>query len=69
MTYTTDGKYSVFAGKIEVARSYVGNDGYEVRIRQGMLRMETIEKIFADCPEFAAKNEMNINKVPKLFSK
>jgi len=68
MKYTTDGKYSVYAGKNEIARSYIGNEGYEVRIKQGMPRMETVAKIFADCPEFAAANEMDVNKVPKLFS-
>jgi len=68
MKYTTDGKYSVYAGKTEIARSYVGNDGYEVRIKQGMPRMETWDKIFADCPQFAATNEMDAKKVPKLFS-
>ena len=68
--FTTDGKYSVFLGKTEIARSYLGQDGcYEVRILQGMPRMETIEKIFRDCPEFAKNNDMDINIVPKLFSK
>jgi len=67
--YTSDGKYTVMCGKIVIARSYVGDDGYEVRILQGMPRMETIEKIFKDCPDFAASNDMDINKIPKLFSK
>lgn len=66
--YITDGKCSVFAGKTEIARSYVGYDGYEVRILQGLPRMETIEKINTDCPEFLTNNEWPINKVPKLFS-
>ncbi len=69
MTYTTDGKYSVFAGKQEIARSYIGFDGYEVRILQGLPRMETVAKIFADCPDFAANNEMKTDRVLKLFSK
>lgn len=67
--FTTDGKYQVFSGKTVIAKSYVGNDGYEVRILQGMPRMETVEKIFADCPEFAKANDMSINIVPKLFSR
>jgi hypothetical protein len=68
MKYTTDGKCSVYAGKIEVARSYVGYDGYEVRVLQGMPRTETIAKIFEDCPEFAKNNNIDKNYYPKLFS-
>ena len=67
ITYTSDGKCSVFCGKTEIARSYVSEDGYEVRILQGMDRMKTWDKIFEDCPEFAKNNDMDINKVPKLF--
>lgn len=67
--YTSDGKYAVYYGKTIIAKSYVGKNGYEVKILQGMPRMETVEKIFRDCPEFAQNNEMNINVVPKLFSK
>lgn len=69
MTYTTDGKYCVYAGKKVIAKSYIGQDGYEVRILQGMPRMETVKKIIEDCPDFAAENDMKINIVPKLFSK
>lgn len=71
--YTSDGKYSVFCGKVEIARAYIGDDtmfskgGYEVRILQGMPREETWEKIFRDCPEFAKENDMRKNIVPKLF--
>lgn len=67
MKWITDGKYRVFAGKTVIAQSYLGNNGYEVRILQGMPRMETVKKIFEDCPEFAKANDMDINKVPKLF--
>lgn len=69
MKYTTDGKFCVYAGKKVIAKSYIGYDGYEVRILQGMPRMETVQKIFEDCPEFAKHNEMNINSWPRLFSK
>jgi hypothetical protein len=65
--YTSDGIYSVFAGKVEIARSYVGADGYEIRVLQGMDRIETIEKIAKDCPEFLTNNNWDINRVPKLF--
>ena len=66
--YTTDGKHSVYSGKTEVARSYVGNDGYEVRVLQGMDRMKTWDKVMTDCPEFAAANNMRPNYYPRLFS-
>lgn len=69
MTYKTDGKYFVYAGKTIIAKSYVGNNGYEVKILQGMPRMETVKKILEDCPDFASANEMNANTIPKLFSK
>lgn len=67
--YTTDGKYEIKCGKLVVAKSYVGENGYEVRILQGLPRMETVERIFNEVPEFAAANNMDINKVPRLFSK
>ncbi len=66
--YTSDGRCCVYSGKTVVAKSYVGDDGYEVRVLQGMPRMETWKKIFEDCPDFAKANDMDINKVPKLFS-
>lgn len=61
--------HSVFAGKTEIARSCLGSDGYEVRVLQGTPRMEVIEKIFRDCPEFAEATSLDRNKVPRLFSK
>lgn len=73
--YTSDGKYSVYCGKKEIARSYIGDDtmfskgGYEVRILQGMPREETRDKIIRDCPDFAKANDMNPNIVLKLFCK
>lgn len=68
--YTTDGKYSVYCGKIEIARSYVNHDiGYSVKILQGMPRTETIKKICTDCPDFATANGINENYYPYLFSK
>lgn len=69
MKYTTDGLYEVKAGKIVIARSYVSPDGYEIKIRQGMDRTETIDKIAADCPEFLINNNWDLNRVPKLFTK
>ena len=62
--YISDGKYSVYCGKVEIARSYVGG---EVRILQGMPRMETLAKVVKDCPEFAAYNKIDLNIVPKLY--
>ena len=67
--YKSDGKYQVTCGKTIIAKSFIGNDGYEVRILQGMPRNETWDKIFTDCPEFAQNNNMNRDIVPKLFSK
>lgn len=67
--YTTDGKYSVFAGKTEIARSYVGEDGYAVKILQGMNRTDTIKKICEDCPDFAKANDITTAYHPYLFSK
>jgi hypothetical protein len=60
-------KYSVFCGNTEIARSYVGSKGYEVRILQGMPRDETIKKICTDCPEFAKNNGIDENYYPYLF--
>ena len=70
IVYTTDEKKCVVLckGKV-IAMSYVGEDKYEVRILQGMPVMEVWEKIFKDCPEFAEWNDMEINKVPRQFSK
>jgi hypothetical protein len=68
MKYTTDGKYQVKAGKTVIAKSFVGNIGYEVRILQGMNRGETIKKICADCPDFATNNNITESYYPKLFS-
>lgn len=68
MKYTTDGKFEVFAGDRVIARSYIGSgDSYEVRILQGMPRMETWRKIFEDCPQFAKENGMKIDTTPRLF--
>lgn len=68
MKYTSDGKHEVKAGKNVIAKSYVGNDGYEVKILQGMPREETIKKICTDCPDFATANGITENYYPKLFS-
>ena len=62
--YHTDpsGHCEVLCGKIVISRAYIGNDGYEVRILQGMDRMETLKKIREDCPEF-----LTINKIPEKY--
>lgn len=67
MKYTTDGRCEVKAGKGVIAKSYVGNNGYEVRILQGMDREDTIKKICTDCPDFAKNNNITENYYPKLF--
>jgi hypothetical protein len=59
--YTSDG--------IEIARSVVGDDGYEVRILQGMDRASTVAKILRDCPEWAEVNNLKSYSWPKLFTK
>jgi len=65
--YTSDGKYTVKSGKTIIAKSYLGQNGYEVRILQGMDRNKTQAKIFADCPEFSRNNNMNPNIRLNLF--
>lgn len=69
MIYTTDGKLFVYAGKKVIAQSYVGRNGYEVRILQGMDRLKTMHKIRTDCPEFIQANDVPENYWPKLFTK
>jgi hypothetical protein len=68
--YHTDpsGHCEVYAGKTLIARAYVGEDGYEVRILQGMDRKETMKKIKEDCPEFLEANNVPDNYRPHLFS-
>ena len=63
----THNKYSVFCGKIEIARAYVGDEKDEVRILQGMPRTETIKKIIEDCPEYAKEYGLTPNYYPLLF--
>lgn len=72
MTYTTDGKYNVYADKLLIARSYIATSAHrncEVKILQGMNRTETIKKICEDCPDFAKENEIDENYYPYLFSR
>jgi hypothetical protein len=68
--YQTDstGKCAVYAGKQLIAISVLGQNGYEVKILQGMDRDETIKKICEDCPEFAEANDIDENYLPKLMS-
>ena len=68
MKYTHKNNCEVFCGKKVIARAYLGV-GYEVRILQGMPRQETVDKIIADCPDFAKANNLTSNYIPKLFSK
>ena len=66
--YTCD-SYEVFVGNKVIARSYLGHNGYEVCLLQGMNREQTVTKIIQDCPEFAKVNNLNSNTIPKLFKK
>lgn len=68
-TYSTDGKCWVKRGGTVIAQSYVGNDGYEVRILQGLPRMETLEAIEKHCPEFLKANNWPPTKYPYLFGR
>jgi hypothetical protein len=62
------GHCEVYAGRTIIARAYVGGDnGYEVRVLQGMDRMETMQKIREDCPEFLIANNVPDNYYPRLF--
>ena len=64
MRYTTNGTYAVWAGKTAIALAYWD----EIKVLQGMPRMETIQKIKKDCPEFLTNNNWDENRVPMLFS-
>ena len=65
--YKTDGICEVKAGNKVIAKSFVGSNGYEVRILQGMPKVETMEKIKRDCPEFLIENGVPENYYPKTF--
>jgi len=69
--YTTDktGVREVYAGKLKIARSVLGTNGYEVQVLQGVPRTEVVNKIIADCPKFAEENNLHPNYYPKLFSR
>ena len=69
--YHTDptGHCEVLSGKRVIARAYVGQEGYSVRVLQGMPREATMKKIKEDCPEFLKTNNIPDNYYPKLFSK
>ena len=68
--YHTDptGHCEVLCKNTVIARAYCGNDGYEVRILQGMDRIKTMEKIREDCPEFLKANNIPEHYYPFLFS-
>lgn len=65
--YISD-RFNVKCNDIVIARSYVGNCKIEVRILQGMPRMETWRKICKDCPDFVKECGLNENYHPLLFS-
>jgi hypothetical protein len=65
--FTCD-KYQVYCGKTVIARAYVDWPIDEIRILQGMPRMETITKIIAECPEYAKRYQLDGHKWPLLFS-
>ena len=68
--YHTDptGHCEVLCKKTVIARAYVGGDnGYEVRVLQGMNRIKTMQKIREDCPEFLVANDIPENYYPRLF--
>lgn len=67
-TYTSDGKCEVKCKNTVIAKSYIGDDGYSVRILQGMDRSATIKAICEDCPEFAKANGITEKYYPYLFS-
>ena len=66
MRYTHD-QHNVYAGKTVIGRLYVGYNGTELRILQGMPREATITKLWEDCPEFCKDNGISITYIPKLF--
>lgn len=69
--YRTDksGRCKVFYGKTVIAKAYVGDSGYSVKILQGMNRESTMKKIAEDCPEFLKANNITVDYYPLLFSK
>ena len=69
MKYTAT-KYEILAGKEVIAQLYVGGTlkgNNELRIKQGMDRTKTIEKIIEDCPEFTLEYGLTKDYYPKLF--
>lgn len=69
MKYTAS-KYQIFAGKIVIGNLYLGGTlkgNNELRIKQGMDRTKTIEKIIEDCPEFTLEYGLTKDYYPKLF--
>ena len=63
-------KYSVNCGKIIIAQLYVGGTlkgNNELRIKQGLSRERTINKIIEDCPKFTKEYGLTKDYYPKLF--
>ena len=67
--YINKNDCSVFCGKIEIARAYIGMKNRSIRILQGMNRIKTMKQIKKDCPEFLTNNDIPENYYPLLFSK
>jgi hypothetical protein len=67
MTYTTDGN-TVFIGKRAIATMMVGNFSMELAVMQGVPRMEVVNRIVDELPEFAAKEGITKDTVPSLIS-
>lgn len=67
MKYTTDGN-TVFAGKKAIATMLVGNFSMELAVMQGVPRMEVVNRIVDELPEFAAKEGITKDVVPQLIS-
>lgn len=67
--YHTDesGHCEVLYKKTVIARAYIGQDGYTVRVLQGLPREATMQKIREDCPEFLKANQIPDNYHPLLF--
>jgi hypothetical protein len=67
--YHTDptGHCEVLCKNTVIARAYCGQNGYSVRILQGMDRIATMQKIREECPEFLIANNVPDNYYPLLF--
>jgi len=67
--YKAVGNTHIMSGKDVIAISFLGHNGYYVRILQGMDRTATTERLVNECPEFCRANNLTANIRPDLFSK